>query len=207
MTTPSASVGTQPNARGSPTRTRCSVTSAPLSSMAVQQRAQVGARQHVAVEHHRGVVPQLGRHVGDAAAGAQRLVLDDVVDLQAELGPVAELRLEHRRLVRGAQHDVLDARRGDPRQQVGQERQPGGRQHRLGCRQRQRPQPGALTADQNDGVHLRRVDGPLTLAVLSPAYADGLRDHQSATRASSAPLIVHRSGACHRFGCRSARKV
>ena len=71
-----------------------------------------------------------------------------------ELGPVAELRLEHRRLVRRAQHHVLDAGLGDAGQQMGEEGQAGGRQHRLGRRQRQRAQPGALAADQDDGVDL-----------------------------------------------------
>ena len=127
--------------------------------MGGEQGAEVGAGQHVAVEHHRGVVPQLRRDVGDAAAGAERLLLDDVVDLQAELRSVTELGLEHLRLVGRAEHDVLDARRGDPRQQVGQERQTGGRQHRLGRRQRQRPQPGALPADEDDGVHAPWVNG------------------------------------------------
>ena len=101
---------------------------------------------------------QLLRHVGDGAAGTQRFVLDDIVDLQAQLGPVAELRLEHPRLVRGAQHDMLDARVGDPRQKVGQKRQASGRQHRLGRRQRQRPKARAHAADQYDRVHLRWID-------------------------------------------------
>ena len=81
---------------------------------------------------------------------------------------------------------------------MGQERQPGGRQHRLGRRQRQRPQPGALTADQDDGVHLRGVDGiRQASAVLSP-FVDCVLT-TSRERTSSAPLIVHLSGACHRL--------
>ena len=47
------------------------------------------------------------------------------------------------------------AGRLDPAKQVGEERHPGRRQHRLGRAQRQRPQPGALAADQHD-----RVDDP-----------------------------------------------
>jgi hypothetical protein len=141
-----------------------------VGAVKVQQLAQVRPGQHVTVEHHDGVVAQVVGDVGDAAAGAQRLFLGDVVDLQAQLGTVAELGLEDLRLVRRAQHDVFDARRGDPRQQVGEERQPGGRQHRLGRRQRQRPQPGALAADQdhciNVGIsHLR--------AALLPMSVDG----------------------------------
>ena len=157
--------------------------------MGGEQGAQVGARQHVAVEDQRGVVPQLGRDVGDPAAGAQRLVLDDVVDLQAQLRAVAELRLEDARLVGGAEHDVLDAGRGDPGQQMGQERQPGGRQHRLGRRQRQRPQPGALPADQDDGVHARRVDGIRHASAVLSRSRRLPADHQSR---------AHRERASHR---------
>jgi hypothetical protein len=105
-----------------------------VALVAVQQRAQVRAGKHVAVEHQGGVVAQLRRHIGDTAAGAQRLVLNDVVDLQAQLRPVAEFRVEHAGLVRRAQHDMLDARIGDPGQQMGQKRQTRGRQHGLGRR-------------------------------------------------------------------------
>jgi hypothetical protein len=100
--------------------------------MAGQQGAEVAAGQHVSVEHQCPVITELGRHVGDTAAGTPRLRLEHVVDLQSELRPVAELGLEHLGLVRGAQHDVLNARRGDARQQVGEERQARRRKHRLG---------------------------------------------------------------------------
>ena len=70
-----------------------------LVVMGGEQGVQVGARQHVAVEHHRGVVPQLVRDVGDPAAGAERLLLDDVLDLQAQLRSVTELGLEYGSLV------------------------------------------------------------------------------------------------------------
>ncbi len=133
---------------------------------------EVGAGQHVAVEDHRGVVPQLVRDVGDPAAGAERLVLDDVLDLQAELRSVTELGLEHARLVGGAEYDVLDACRGDPGQQMGQERQTGGRQHRLGRREGQRPQPGALPADEDDGVHTPRVNGIRHANAVPSPFAD-----------------------------------
>ena len=133
---------------------------------------EVGAGQHIAVEDHRGVVPQLVCDVGDRAAGAERLLLDDVFDLQAQLRPVTELGLEHARLVGGAEHDVLDACCGDPGQQMGQERQTGGRQHRLGRRKGQRPQPGALPADEDDGVHTPRVNGVRHANAVPSPYAD-----------------------------------
>ena len=122
-----------------------------------QHGAQVHPGEHVTVEHHHGVIAQFGYDVGDTATGAQRGLFGDVVDLQAEFGAVAEFCFEGFGSVGGAQHHMFDPGRGDPGQQVGQERQTGGRQHRLGRGQGQRPQPGALPADQHDGVHLCRV--------------------------------------------------
>ena len=43
-------------------------------------RPGVRAGEHVAVEHHRGVVAQFARNFGDSAAGAQRALLGHVVD-------------------------------------------------------------------------------------------------------------------------------
>jgi serine acetyltransferase len=55
----------------------------------VQQLPEVDTGKHVAVEHHHGVVAQTRRDVGDAAAGAQWVLLGDVFDLHPELGAVA----------------------------------------------------------------------------------------------------------------------
>ena len=136
------------------------------------------------------------------------LLLGHVLDLQAELGPVAELGLEYRGLIRRAQDHVLDARRGDPRQQMGEERQPGGRQHRLGRRQRQRPQPGALTADQD---HRIDSDGlPPQRRPSASLPSTGLRNELRTIRrerTANDPRNVQRSGARHQPECRSARKI
>jgi hypothetical protein len=86
------------------------------------------------------------------AAGAQRLVLHDVHELQAELLAAAELLGERLGHVGGAEHDPAHARGADAGEQVGQERHPGGGQHRLGGRERQRPQPRALAPDQHHGL-------------------------------------------------------
>ena len=132
--------------------------------VAGQHRAKVQAREHVTVEHHGGPVAQLGRHVGDTATGTPGLLLHHVLDLEAQLGTVAEFLLEHLRLVRGAQHHVADARGGDPREQVGQERHTSGRQHRLGRREGQRAQPGALPTHQDDRVDVNRIHRVTQLA-------------------------------------------
>ena len=72
--------------------------------------------------------------------------------LEADFGAVTEVLFEDLGLVRGAEHHMGDARARDPGQQMGQERQPGRREHRLGRRQGERPQPCPFSADQNHRV-------------------------------------------------------
>ena len=167
--------------------------------MAGQDLAQIHAGEHITVEHHHRVVAQLRRDIGNAAAGAQRFHLGHILDLQTELGAVAELRLECLGPVGGPEDDVLDTSRGDARQQVGQERHTRGGEHRLGGRNRQRPQPSSLSADQNDGVDLRRVDCAVVRLGHRVPFVSCRRDLRTAARdrTFSAPFIVHRSGACH----------
>ena len=175
-----------------------------LFMVIVQQLPQIGSGEHIAVEDHRGVVAQPRRDVGDAAAGAQRVLLGHVFDLQAQLGPVAELLLERRGVVRRAKDDVLDTGRGDPGQQMGEERQPRGGQQRLGRRQGQRTQPGAFAADQD---HRHRLEGsppspPFSHVAGPPAVR---RAPSAATRTASPPRMAQRSGARRHPECRSAR--
>ena len=75
-----------------------------------------------------------------------------VDDLQAERGAVAEALGEHPGPVGGGQHHVGDPGRGGLGELVGQERDARGGQQRLGCADGERPQPGALAADEQDGL-------------------------------------------------------
>ena len=72
-----------------------------------------------------GPLSQQVGDVADAAAGAQRLVLGDVVDPQPERGPVTDAVPEDLRPVRRGEHHVVDAGGAGPRQQVVQERHAG----------------------------------------------------------------------------------
>ncbi len=116
---------------------------------------QVGPAEDVAVEHHDRRGGELGQDVADAAAGAQGFGLHDVGDVQVQGRPVAEVLLEDLGLEGGPQHDAPDAGRPDPGEQVGQEGQARGGQHRLGRRDRQGPEPGALAADQHHRLGVR----------------------------------------------------
>ena len=174
--------------------------------MCGEHRGKIDPGEHVAVEHHHGVVPQSRCDVGDTATGSQRPLLGDVFHVQPECGAVTEFSFESGCLIRGSEHDVVDPGLGDPGQQMGQERRPGGRQHRFGHRQRQRPQSGALAAHENDrvdgilsaGVHRFPLVGIRPLVGVRPR-ASIRRECRTAAwaRTPSAALIVHRSGACH----------
>ncbi len=152
VTRPCASVGTHPNARGSATRCRHSVTSAPASQWVRSIAGRSTPIRLSPLNTSDGVGPQHIGHVADAAAGAQRLAFHDVLEVHPELGAVAEVRLEHLRLVGRAQHDVGDPGGADPADQVGEERHTGRRQHRLRRRQGQRAQPGAHAAHQDHRI-------------------------------------------------------
>jgi len=109
--------------------------------------------EDVAVEHDDRLVRAAAQQRGgvpDAAAGAERLRLVDVVDRQAELGAVAECLGEHLGPVGGRQHHVRDPALRRHRQLVREERHPGRGQQRLGGRQGEGAQPGAFTPDEHD---------------------------------------------------------
>ncbi len=122
-------------------------------AVGVHQGRDVQSGEDVAVEDQdrvAGCRVQAGGDVADGAAGAQRLLLGDVLQVQSERRPVTEIRLEHFGEVGRGQHDVLHTRGAGARQLVGEEGDTGGRDHRLGRVHRQRAQPGALAADQED---------------------------------------------------------
>ena len=93
VTRPSGSVGTQPNALGSATLVRVSVTSAPVRVMRGEQVRAGRRRDRMSPLKISAVSPRsAGGDVADPAAGAERLGLDDVVEFDAEPRAVAEVR-------------------------------------------------------------------------------------------------------------------
>ncbi len=109
--------------------------------------------EDVAVEDEDGVVGPGVEPVGDVAdgaAGAEGLLLGDVLEVEPEVGAVTEVRLEDLGEVRGGHHHVFDAGGAGAGQLVGEEGDARGGHHRLRRAHRERPQPGALAADQED---------------------------------------------------------
>ena len=125
MTRPSGSVGTSPYARGSSTRVRCSETSAPAVVCADTSRRMSRPVRMSPLKMRTGspgAAVQPGGDVAYGAAGAQRLGLGDVLQVQAERRSVPEMRFEDLGEVGGGHHDVLDAGGAQPCQLVREER-------------------------------------------------------------------------------------
>ena len=113
---------------------------------------EVEVGQHVAVEHEEALVEQrLG--LLERPARAARLGLLD----EAQAQPVGRAVAQHVADARGqepARHDdVVDAVRPQPLEHVGDEGPVDERDDGLRDGRRQRPQPRALPADEDDGLH------------------------------------------------------
>lgn len=176
----------------------------------VHQGTDVEAGEDVTVEDEDRVVGsrvEPGRDVADRAAGAEWLLLGDVLQMQSEARAVTEVRLEDLGEVRGGEHDVLDARSSRPGQLVGEERDARRRDHRLGCVHGERSQSGALAADQEDRFcHLSSLlpAGAGRTAFGLPVYADcGVRPGVSGP--GDWPMWTGRCRACCRGGAPGTR--
>ena len=126
------------------------------------QGAEVEVGEHVAVAHDQSLVDALGGEA-DAAGGAERLGLDDEPHLQSP-GAVGEVTGEGVGQVAERQHHLVDAVGRQPVELALDEREVDDRQQRLRRRVGERTQPGALAADEDDGLH-----GVLVVVLVLPA--------------------------------------
>ena len=152
MTSPSARVGTTPNADGSSTRVSEIVASAPRASWNATNAREIEVGEHVAVAHDQALVDALGREA-DAARGPERLVLDDEAQLHVAVALVGEVLGERVGQVAEREHRLVDAVRREPVELALHERDVRDREQRLRRRVGERPQPGARAADEDDGLH------------------------------------------------------
>ncbi len=114
----------------------------------------VEVSQHVAVENEKRVVDaRLVCREGDRARRVERLGLDDV--LEGDPGDLVggEGLDEGVRPVAEREHSTVDPVTSQPLDDVHDHRALDHRQHLLGDLVGERPQPGPLAADENDGVH------------------------------------------------------
>ena len=77
--------------------------------MKADDRPEVDLGQHVAVEDHDGF-REVVAGIPDGPGGAERCRLDDIPDLDAELGPVAEDLLDPTGLIVEAEDHLIDFR-------------------------------------------------------------------------------------------------
>ena len=116
------------------------------------ERAEVDVAEHVAVEDVEAAVVEQRVAVGDGAGGAERLVLDGVVDLESVAGAVADDRLDGLGEKAGGEDRALHAVTGEVVEDVGDERPLDDRRDRLGHARGDGTQPRALAADEDDGL-------------------------------------------------------
>ena len=150
---PSSSMMTMPNSSGSGTRVRPIVTSAPLSLVELDQVGEVDVGERVAGDDEEGLVAQRVLGVLDAAGGAERRLLGGVVQRHAELLAVAEVVADQAGEELHGDDDLVEAVPLEQPQDVLHHRPVDHGQQRLGHVRGQRPQPGALAAGHDDGLH------------------------------------------------------
>ena len=152
ITSPSARVGTTPNAEGSSTWVSEIVASAPRSSWNATNAAEVEVGEHVTVADDQALVDALGREA-DPARGAERLVFDDEAQLHVAVALVGEVAGERVGQVPEREHRFVDAVDREPVELAFDERDVRDRQQWLRCRVRERTETGARATDEDDGFH------------------------------------------------------
>ena len=121
--------------------------------MQAQDSGQIDLGQHVAVEDDDRFGQRVAR-IPHRAAGAEGRRFDDVADLDANAGPVAEHVFDPPRLVVQAEDDFVDFR--NLAQQIDlvvQKRAIEYRHDWLGRMERQGAQPRAFAPGEQDGLH------------------------------------------------------
>ena len=110
---------------------------------------EIGVGEDIAVQHEHRAPREVGG-VAHAAAGAERLALDDVAQAHAEVRAVTERLLHVVDAIGAGQDHVGDAVGLQQRELVGEERPPQQWHHRLGAGQREGAQPRAPAAGEDD---------------------------------------------------------
>ena len=125
----------------------------------IDERVEIGLAERVAVEGEERPVDPLGR-VADRAAGAERLLLDPVLERELAVA-VAEVVLDLGRQVAARDDRPGDAEAAQVLEGVGELRPVDERQHVLSRPVGQRPQTGAEAADENDGRQAHAEGRPM----------------------------------------------
>ena len=131
----------------------------PAVAVEVDERAEVGLAERVAVEGEERLVDPLGGEA-DRAAGAERLLLDPVLEREVAVA-VAEVVLDLSRQVAARDDRPGDAEAAQMLERVGELRPVDERQHVLPRPVGERPQAGAEAADEDDGRQAHAEGRPM----------------------------------------------
>ena len=112
-----------------------------------------------------GVIARRVEQTG-AMQSVERLGLDGIGQLDAEVGALGKILFEHLGAVRGAQHDVGDARLARASNLMLSARESSNGQHGFGRRHRQRPQTRALPGPLGTALVAAERAGPLARIAL-----------------------------------------
>ena len=123
-------------------------------------RGEVDVGERVAADHQEGVVEQVGG-VAHAARGAERPVLDDVLDLHVEVGAVAEAVANLGAEVGERHHHLGDAVLLEQAKDVLEHRGAHHRDERLGETAGQRTQTRSFTPRHDHCLHAATSSAPV----------------------------------------------
>src|SRR5919108_244687 len=124
-----------------------------LLAVEVDEPAQVDVAERVARDDEERVVEAVARE-GHGAGGAERRLLDGVLDREPERLAVAEVAPDLLRQEGDGDDHVLEPMRSDELEDVLHARLADDRHHRLRLVRGQRPEARALAAGHDDGLHV-----------------------------------------------------
>ena len=151
-TFPSSSVTTIPNSSGLSTDFRPIVTAAPDLVVPVDEGAEIDVAERVAGDDEERLVEQAAREA-DGAGGAERQLLDRVLDVQVERVAVAEVAADRLRHERERDDDVVEAVPAQQLEDVLDARLADDRHHRLGLVRGEGAQACPLPTRHDDRLH------------------------------------------------------
>ena len=161
------------------------------------QRRQIDVAQRVAGDHEERFVEASLREL-HRAGGAERLLLDRVVDVHVEGLALAEVRANRLRHERERDDDLVHPVLSQQVEDVLHTRLADDRHHRLGLVRGQGPQAGPLPAGHHDCLHLRT--SRIALATYCPAAATANpRLTQKSASGHHVPRSVTRTSASEKY--------
>ena len=174
----------------------------------VDDLVQVDVAERVARDDEERLVEPVRREP-HRAGGAERALLDRVLDVQAEVAAVAEVGADRLRQERHRDHDVAEAVVAQQLEDVLHARLADDRHHRLRLVRGQRAKARPLPAGHHDGSHAsasRRAFSAYSPSAMSPSTSP-LQKIQSGHSVPFGVTIMNAEGGVEQPGCHLADQV